>query len=808
MIQEQDLELIVEESAVVWRRWAVVLAGVIVLLAGAYFAFSFLTGGEEADEVEATIEEVSVERGSLTNILETTGSASARRQSDLIFLVAGTVESVEVGLGDTVSSGQVLGQLNERDTRRDLETAEAKLEQERLRLDQLMEPPTNSELASAQQSIASAHSQAASAQISLDNLEGSPSLAKIASADAAVQQARASLEQVLAGPTAADIASADAAVEKAKASLEELLAAPTAANIASADAAVEQARLGLEVLVTPPSLANIADADASIAQAESSLASSARLVATSLASLSEAVTSYCQGRFSVTLLCDNPVAPLSDEQSAALNESVGQWIGNPRGLPPDIPQLLQADAAYRNAVDSEVSARAGLDSVLQRRAELNGGPTEQELKEARATIISAVTRREELDEPPAQHELDQAQASLDSALKTRAELDEPPLKYELDQARASLNSALTSRAELDEPPTQSEINQAKAAVDSAEAALQGALADGEALMEGPSESVIRIEEQSVRLLEISLQVAQDRLDDLALEAPYDGIVASIGVVPGDRANSSLVAFVVMDPTSIGVELNVSESDLVGLRPGQLAVARFDSIPDDSYFLEITGINTIPTVTSGVVTYMVQAEMVAPGQLQGRADEVQAIAGLVRGGPPAGEVGDSGAGDGGGLGGRQGGAAQECIQRVLGRTPSGRGDISSEERQRIQEECFGGGSGQRGQATAGGRATGPLPQPSEMPTPGMNASVSVLIDIKSNVLLVPSEAIRRQGTAAFVFVPTPDGGIERQAVTVGGTDGDVTEILNGLAEGEKVLIGAGLTALQSGRTDLRPFRQIQ
>ena len=138
-------------------------------------------------------------------------------------------------------------------------------------------------------------------------------------------------------------------------------------------------------------------------------------------------------------------------------------------------------------------------------------------------------------------------------------------------------------------------------------------------------NVGRIQEQNIRLAEIALQQTQDRLGDRTLRAPYDGVIASVSVVPGDRAGASTVAFVIMDPTSIGVDITVSESDLVGLEPGQLAVAQFDSIEGQSYLLQIAGIDTNPTVTQGVVTYTVRAEMVNPAQLTGRQEEVRQLA---------------------------------------------------------------------------------------------------------------------------------------------------------------------------------------
>ena len=771
MAQEQELDLVIEEPQGGWRRWAVIGVVLVVVATAGFLIYRYALEEDEGSAVAEAIEEVAVERGVLTDILITTGSAAAGRQSELSFPVGGQVVAVDVRLGDSVVSGQVLSRLDDADVVREVETAQVNLELAKLRLLQMNEPPT---------------------------------AAQIADAEAALKQMQASLERLTALPTEAELAAADAAVEQARAALERALAQATGADIAAADVAIEQAHTALERLMTTPS---------PVVQAESELAGASRQVGTAWASLNNALTNYCDGIGSRTIpsLCDIGSIPLSDDHIETLNEILEARINDSPSFTTGFTQLLQADAAHKDALDNEASARASVLLALEGRSDPNQGATDQEMEEARASLDAALARRAALDEPPPQYEIDQANAALQSAVRARAALDDPPAQYEIEQATAALHSAEASLA---------------------------------ALTEGPFETDVLIQEQNIRLAEIALQQTQDRLGDLELSAPYDGVIASVSVVPGDRTGGSTVAFVIMDPTSIGVDITVSESDLVGLEPGQLAVAQFDSIEGQSYLLQIAGIDTNPTVTQGVVTYAVRAEMVNPAQLADRQAEVQELVSLSRasgalagaafagggagfgaggGGRGGGFAGGGGGRGGGGFGGGGAGGQgvnQECVQRILGRTPAGRGDITTDERSRIREECFGGGGagGGDGRGAAGRGGGGPgggagpaaasLQTPAEVPTPGMNASVTVLVDIKPDVLLVPSAAIRQQRPNSFVYVPTPVGAIERKDVTIGGTDGDRTEILSGLDEGDVVLIGAGLTALQAGDSELRAFREVR
>ena len=802
MAQEQELDLVIDEPQGSWRRWIVVGIAFVVVATSAFIGYRFFVADNGGSTVEEAIEEVAVERGVLTDTLITTGAAAAGVQSELSFPVGGQVSAVEVKLGDSVVSGQVLSRLDDADVVREVETAQVNLELAKLRLQQMNELPTAAQIADAEAVLEQTRA-------ALERLLAPATEAEVAAADAAVEQARAALERLLAPATEAEVAAADAAVEQARAALERLLAPATEADIAAADVAVEQAQTALERLMTTPS---------PVVQAESELAAASRQVGTAWASLNNALTNYCDGIGGRTIpsLCDSGSIPLSEDHIAALNEILEARVNDPPFFTTGFTQLLQADAAYKDALDDEASARASAVLALQGRSDPNQGPTDQELEEARASLEAALARRAALDDPTPQYEIDQANAAIQSAVTARAALDEPPAQYEIEQANAAIQSVVTARAALDEPPAQYEIEQATAAIHSAEASLT-------ALKGGPLETDILIQEQTIRLAEIALQQTQDRLEDLVLRAPYDGVVASVNIVPGDQPGASTAAFVIMDPASIGVDLTVSESDLVGLEPGQLAMAQFDSIEGQSYLLEIVGIDTNPTVTQGVVTYTVRAEMVNPAQLAGRQDEVQQLAALNSGGGAlaAAAFGGGGAGFGGGGGGQGGGgqggggggaAFQECNQRVLGRTPAGRGDITAAERSRIQQECGGGGGAAAGRGGESGAdpaaSTATLSAPSEMPTPGMNASVTILVDIKSDVLLVPSAAVRQQGRNSFVFVSTPQGAVEQKDVSVGGTDGDRTEILSGLDEGDVVLMGAGLTALQAGDSQLRTFQEVQ
>ena len=85
-------------------------------------------------------------------------------------------------------------------------------------------------------------------------------------------------------------------------------------------------------------------------------------------------------------------------------------------------------------------------------------------------------------------------------------------------------------------------------------------------------------------------------------------------------------------------------------------------------------------------------------------------------------------------------------------------------------------------------------------PGMSVSASIVTDIKQDILTVPNSAIKTQGETSYVEILDQPGaetagvqGVtsltlpEQQQVEVGLSNDTLTEIISGLAEGEKVII---------------------
>ena len=81
-------------------------------------------------------------------------------------------------------------------------------------------------------------------------------------------------------------------------------------------------------------------------------------------------------------------------------------------------------------------------------------------------------------------------------------------------------------------------------------------------------------------------------------------------------------------------------------------------------------------------------------------------------------------------------------------------------------------------------------------PGDFVNARVLIDVRKDVLAIPSPAIQRGPDGVFAWVVKPDGVAEPRPVKVGPTTGDQTIVTSGLVEGERVVVN-GQYKLRAG-----------
>ena len=73
--------------------------------------------------------------------------------------------------------------------------------------------------------------------------------------------------------------------------------------------------------------------------------------------------------------------------------------------------------------------------------------------------------------------------------------------------------------------------------------------------------------------------------------------------------------------------------------------------------------------------------------------------------------------------------------------------------------------------------------------GMTANVSFVVEWRQNALLVPSDAVKSRDDHLYVLLPStnPNGAPTEREIKTGLSDGKRTEVLEGVTEGEKLLV---------------------
>ena len=591
---------------------------------------------------------------------------------------------------------------------------------------------------------------------------------------------RARLGETLAGggsqaEVAAQVAAAQRTLLRAENDLvtasgafDSALAGPSDGEVAAANRAVAEAQISL--LAAQDALAGLTDgpADGELAAAELTVARAEEELLRAAGALVTANNEFGAAFSLAEILTGDATAPADAIVALLLSAS---------------RDPLLAGAAQTSAEASYAVAKLDLQEANADLEELLAGSSSTDLAIAVEGVRVAEAKLAEAREP--------AEELADFWLAVR-------------EGRTDVTEVETAR--LDAAAAGAEVARARAE-----------LAD---LLAGADASEAAAAQLAVARSELSLLRTQDDLEAATIVAPFDGVVDAVNVEVGDAVGGSgggaaAADFVITDPTRMLIDLTVPETDLIGLLPGLVGVAEFNAIPDVRYPVRIISVSRLPSTAQGVVTYPVQAEILLGREVLAVAAQLALLQGGDGGALADGADGFGGGRGGGGFGGGQGaggggfgggGGATDLFQQIV--LPEGitlRDVIASlaageplPEGVQLPEgfelpEGFGEGFGQDPGQGRQGAGAGPGPADlaaadRPMPAPGMSASVTVLVESRSDVLLIPTAAVRQQGGRLFVLVATADGGVEQVAVVTGDSEGGSVEIVSGIEAGAIVLVG--------------------
>jgi HlyD family secretion protein len=235
--------------------------------------------------------------------------------------------------------------------------------------------------------------------------------------------------------------------------------------------------------------------------------------------------------------------------------------------------------------------------------------TEAQLGFPVAGRIEAVTAREgdrievgqevaRLDRSEALARRDEALSRIESARALLRELEVGFRSEEVAQARAARDAAATrledARRDLERSRTlesggalpKEALDKSQLGVELAEKELLTAEEQLRLLEAGPRPERIEAQRAALAQAEASLRAIDAALDQMTLEAPFDGLITVRHREPGEAVSAGAVVLTLMNPEDRWVRIYVREDRIGEVRVGASASIRCDTFPEKRYEGEV------------------------------------------------------------------------------------------------------------------------------------------------------------------------------------------------------------------------------
>ncbi|MCJ7490657.1 MAG: biotin/lipoyl-binding protein [Dehalococcoidia bacterium] len=539
-------------------------------------------------------------------------------------------------------------------------------------------------------------------------------------------------------------------LSSAQTKLNQLLEGSTTAELASADQSVIQAEANLdkadaalEDLYAGPTTEERDTAQQSVLNAESQLAKAQTARANVDTAWSNAVAAAEAAVEKAQTALDKAESSAVDAADAlSLAEAKLEGAENSYCASDNSPSFCTSNATPISSSDESDLLTLASEGNQQASNVLSANNAYKTARSAKSNAEDAVDR--------AEADLQTAEDNLDELGSGPSSDDIASADAAVESAQLTLKMANDKLAGLDQAPSEDDVTQAQHNVDSAAAALVAAQAKRDETYQGSKPEDIDAQEDQVRLAQISVDEAKRDLEKAQIIAPFDGTVAALNITIGDTAGSSSASS--SSSTSTSSSTSSSSAAIVLNTPNALVLN-----------LSI-GESDLPSVKagqSGTATFDAISGRIFPITIDTVGTNPTTTQGVV---------------------------TYQARARILTRDSA---------RAAATAQSAGASSGQApsaAQAQASSDAT-----TTAEPVPGMNASVTIIIDQAQDVLTVPATAVQTEGRSKYVTVQKDDGSKEKVTVETGLSDDSNTEITSGLEEGQTVIIpGATSTSSSSGQ----------
>ena len=308
-----------------------------------------------------------------------------------------------------------------------------------------------------------------------------------------------------------------------------------------------------------------------------------------------AKTNHRKSREALNELLASAAAEIkSKETSVEVAQSSLEEAKNTLSILVDGPDTLELQRRQQS-VDA---AQTSLAAIKQELTELSNKPDSIDIEASKASISSAKAA------------LGNAELALKDLMNPNGTIALKVAEREIDSAQLKLATTKTDLADLIGKVDQLTLSAREADVAVAREALTEAnttLADYETI--DPLQ--IELHQAKLTAAQQSLETAINNLEAASIKAPFDGLIAAVGVESGQEVDRNTIAFEIVDPSAVEIQGTVDEIDVLFLQVGAEAVVSLEALGDEPLRGVVSEIGAFGTSQQGVVTYPISVEVTSP-----------------------------------------------------------------------------------------------------------------------------------------------------------------------------------------------------
>lgn len=502
---------------------------------------------------------VSVQKGDVIQEISATGNVESPSDINLRFKNSGKLTSLKVKVGDVVSVGQILAELDSRQLDADIMDMQSGINLQKTKLNQLRAGNSQESIKLSETSVAHAKSSYDSA---IDNLDKIKNVTAIN-----ISQAQKNYDDII-EDTPLHVTNYEQAVQTAQSFLEN--------TIKTSDQNVKNKKASaLTVVEDKLGVASIALDNIQKLLDDSAADNHLSVLNTNYLDLTK--TNLELAKNELTLAKNKLIIAKTSQEDSDINLA---FDSSNTALNLSYTAITYCYQVLENTITSSSFPQSSLDSykstISSQRTLLSSAISATQISQQ--NIADALLSKET--------NTNSAQKALEQSMVT------------LENMKVNYLNAL----ELSRSNGEQQITTAQSQVDSALKSYETAKAQLAQMKAPVRSSDIAVYQAQIAQAETSLQKIQTQRENLVITAPSSGVVAEVNGEEGETIGPDLIVISLTSGGALQIKLNVVEDKIVGVKVGQTVKIMIDAINQEVFTGQVVSINPAETIIGGAVYY--------------------------------------------------------------------------------------------------------------------------------------------------------------------------------------------------------------